>query len=168
MILYLMRHGEAVSAEEWRGGEATRPLARRGEKALEAAAKEWTRLRFAPQTILTSPLARAQQTASYVGRATSIPITTIPELTAGVKPDVLRSTFLQTQWPWPILYVGHMPDLAYISSRLTHEASLLETVINTGEMLAFEAEGSETGWGAWRLLWRRQLDEWKKLKEVLL
>lgn len=165
MILYLMRHGEAVPADKWSGSEKDRPLAPRGEKELEATVPEWTRLHFSPKTLLSSPFKRAQQTAEYVSRATSIPVT-LTQLGAGAKPDDFRSVFLEPQWAWPLLYVGHMPDLAFLSSRITHLAELLETTVKTGEMLAFETGEWKTAWGTGQLLWRRDLAAWKKLKEI--
>ncbi len=167
MILYVMRHGEAVSAHEWREGDKTRPLSKRGEQQLEAAVPEWKRLSFFPRTVLSSPLTRAQQTAAYVNKANPrVAPTVLPELASGAKPDTLRNAFVQPQWEWPLLFVGHMPELAFLSSRLTHEAYLMEASIEPGETLAFEAPDKKIGWGSAKLLWRRKIDEWKKAEEL--
>jgi hypothetical protein len=67
--------------------------------------------------------------------------------------------FVQPQWSWPLLYVGHMPDLALFSSRITHDARLIETNVEPAEMLAFETDDINR-WGAARLMWRRRIGEW--------
>jgi phosphohistidine phosphatase SixA len=124
-------------------------------------------VRFQPKTLITSPLTRAQQTAAYVCQANpELQPITLPELASGVKPDGIRNALLQADWMWPLLYVGHMPDLALFSSRITHDPALMETMVEPGETLAFETGAWQTGWGTGQLLWRRKIDEWKKAKEL--
>jgi phosphohistidine phosphatase SixA len=160
MILYLMRHGEALTTAEWSNGDSSRPLSKNGEKQLNAAVTEWARVRFAPETVLTSPLVRAQQTAAYVSKSRpAIKPTVVPELTSGVRSEQIKNVFVQPQWSWPLLYVGHMPDLALFSSRITHDARLIETNVEPAEMLAFETDDINR-WGAARLMWRRRIGEW--------
>jgi len=69
MDLYVMRHGEALSKQE--AGVATdeeRLLSPRGVEDVLRVARQWERLDYRPDRILTSPLARARQTAELIAK----------------------------------------------------------------------------------------------------
>jgi phosphohistidine phosphatase len=166
MKLYVMRHGEAQPPAAWPAGDKTRPLTEKGQTALKKAAQDWKRLKFPLQTVLTSPLTRAQQTAEIMAEAASLQPTSIPELAAGARADAIRGAATMSAWPEPVLVVGHMPDLALFASRVTGDASLLETVLDTGEVVALDTGDWKNGWGKGKLLWRRKINEWSKLNSL--
>jgi len=62
MILYVLRHGEAVERSEQQADE-WRYLTEKGRKSVASAAKAVTKLGRKPRLIVTSPLPRAVQTA---------------------------------------------------------------------------------------------------------
>jgi broad specificity phosphatase PhoE len=78
-MLYLVRHGEAESNAEQRfGGWSPVPLTARGRRQADAAAKALVARN--PTAILSSDLARAQQTATPIAAATGLPLVLDPRL----------------------------------------------------------------------------------------
>jgi len=63
MELYFLRHGLAENRSEWKGDDAERPLTEEGVRRMERSAAMIARLGLELDAILTSPLARARQTA---------------------------------------------------------------------------------------------------------
>jgi phosphohistidine phosphatase len=63
MHCVLLRHGIAVDREEWKGNETDRPLSEKGIKRTGQVARGLVALGIAPTHLLTSPLARAHETA---------------------------------------------------------------------------------------------------------
>jgi phosphohistidine phosphatase len=68
MRVYFMRHGDAGDKRSWEGADAARPLSQLGIDRTTAAAEHFSRTDFRPTKILTSPLARALQTADIVAK----------------------------------------------------------------------------------------------------
>src|SRR5512138_3566793 len=67
MRLYVLRHGLAGDRTKWQGDDAERPLTAQGKKKMASEAKRFRELGISPDTILTSPLVRAYQSAEIVG-----------------------------------------------------------------------------------------------------
>jgi phosphohistidine phosphatase len=65
---YFLRHGIAVEAEDWNGRDADRPLTREGRARMEREAIAIGTLPLKLESILTSPLLRAKQTAEIVAQ----------------------------------------------------------------------------------------------------
>jgi phosphohistidine phosphatase len=63
MHCVLFRHGIAVAREEWKGNETDRPLSEKGIKRTRQVARGLVASGIAPTHLLTSPLARAHETA---------------------------------------------------------------------------------------------------------
>lgn len=70
-----LRHGESVgNAEERFQGQADYPLTETGRRQAEALAKRWVREGMRLDRAITSPLARARETATIVAKALQIPV----------------------------------------------------------------------------------------------
>ena len=69
MKVYFLRHGIAVEAEEWNGSERDRPLTDKGRKQLERTGKALAVLEIELDAIVTSPLARAKETAEIIAKS---------------------------------------------------------------------------------------------------
>src|ERR1035438_7369156 len=67
--LYFLRHGEAADADVWRGSDFDRPLTDEGRERIALEADAIKHLDLGLDRIVTSPLIRAQQTATIVADA---------------------------------------------------------------------------------------------------
>src|ERR1700756_2317381 len=89
MKLCFLRHGEA-DWPNWDKPDDERPLTERGRKEMKRVAKLLERLKLIPDTILTSPLPRASQTAEIVAQRLGIELQTESALAHGFKVERLR------------------------------------------------------------------------------
>jgi phosphohistidine phosphatase len=116
--IYLMRHGIPV-------GEAgipdrLRALSPEGVAEMERAGAGLAAMGVRFDRVVTSPLARAAQTAALIARAQPAPVQPeeMEELAGGVVPEV----FFRALGRVPakrILLVGHEPDMSVLSAILT-------------------------------------------------
>jgi phosphohistidine phosphatase len=121
MILYLMRHGIAVSADEPTiSSDADRPLTPKGVKRLRKAAKGLAKLKIPFSAVLTSPLLRARQTAEIV--AQTLTLEERLEEISGLAPEssVEQLMFGLTRFHdrEHLLLIGHEPLLSSTASFL--------------------------------------------------
>lgn len=147
MILYFLRHGKAGEARPV--NDDARDLTAAGVIALRAAAPIWRRLNLRPDLVLTSPLARAHQTAELVCEA----IGGTPTLDDRLAPGASWGAFARAMAAYPdarrVLFVGHEPDLSRAIVELTGVASVR---MRTGGLACLEFYGvPEPGGGeiAW-------------------
>jgi phosphohistidine phosphatase len=116
MKLYFLRHGEA-NWEHWEKADDERPLTKRGRKEVERVADALKELKVRPQTILTSPLPRAAETAQIIGDELEIECLTTPLLAPGLGLHTLRQ--LLNDYPErDLLFVGHEPDFSLVLAQL--------------------------------------------------
>ena len=123
MQLYLMRHGVAVDAGPGTT-DAVRILSEKGARRTAEAARGLKALGCRPQRVLTSPLARAKQTAEIALR--EIRSRGQLEIAEALAPGVAVEESLR--WVARLhcrsaLLVGHMPGLSELASRLLSPAS---------------------------------------------
>jgi phosphohistidine phosphatase len=122
MRLYFMRHADALSADEWRGEEAARPLTEKGRTQAAAVGAGLARLRPGVRAVIASPYARAYETAVIVGKALGLPVESSDELTPGFDvPRLDRALALRPDVDGALL-VGHEPDLSELITTLTRHA----------------------------------------------
>ena len=122
MILYFLRHGKAGSP---RGGDDdARELTAAGIRALELAAPLWRRVNLRPDVILSSPLARARQTAELVTDAIGGEVTLDDRLRPGASWGDLARAMAAHPDARRVLFVGHEPDLSSTVAHLTGAASV--------------------------------------------
>jgi phosphohistidine phosphatase len=119
MDLYLLRHGIAVNAEDVPTG-ADRPLTDKGIKRMRKAARGLRRLGVEFDTILTSPLARAHQTAKIIADALGqeAQFSLIDALKPDGSPEELLSSLKSYDSCARVLLVGHEPLLGDTVSHL--------------------------------------------------
>ncbi len=119
MHVYLVRHGDAGDRTEWAGDDRERPLTDSGREEMLAIAKGIRWLHLNLDTLVTSPLTRAKETADYIAKAlrpasyeTSDLLAPGCDLRAFGK---LLSGYPETQ---ALMIVGHEPDLGEIIAEL--------------------------------------------------
>jgi phosphohistidine phosphatase len=114
VIAYILRHG---TAEDLRPGldDARRALTTEGRARLQRAQKSWRRLVELPETILVSPLLRAQETAQYFAAAIGFTgeVTTVHDLLPGASPQAALERIRERQLSGDraVALVGHEPHL---------------------------------------------------------
>jgi phosphohistidine phosphatase len=113
MNIYLLRHGIATSAEEM-PNDGDRPLTAKGSKRMRKGARGIRRLGLEFDAILTSPLARAHQTADVVAEALGqqSQLAVLDALQPGNSIDDLISSLSEYKNREHLLLVGHEPLLS--------------------------------------------------------
>ena len=117
MKLCFLRHGEA-NWPNWTKPDNERPLTERGRKEMKRVAKFLERLKFIPDSILTSPLPRASQTAEIIGRRLGIELQTEPALAHGFNVERLRRLLAKGNAE-SVMIVGHEPEFSEVIGKLT-------------------------------------------------
>ena len=120
MDCILYRHGIAVDRQEWGGKEQDRPLTGKGTTRTRQSARGLFTLRIMPTHLLSSPLARARETAEILQRLAHPRLTVqiCDELVPEAAPHALF-TLLGTLPPESVvLCVGHEPHLSLTAGTL--------------------------------------------------
>ena len=116
MIIYLLRHGDAVDTPEVH--DSDRPLSDFGQRQATAAGRFLAKTNAEIGQILCSPLLRARQTAEAVQRELpSVPVGATELLASSSDPrDIVHE--LQKNTFKSVLMVGHEPHLSRTISLL--------------------------------------------------
>jgi phosphohistidine phosphatase len=122
VILYFLRHGDAGSPSAT--DDEARVLTDGGEAALRAATRLWQRLNLRPDVVISSPLARAVQTA----RIFCDGFGGVPIVDDGLRPGASWGQLARAMSRHPdarrVMFVGHEPDLSSAIVELTGAASV--------------------------------------------
>lgn len=110
-MIYLLRHGDA---EEGNGDDSARRLTAKGEGQARAAGRALAAMGAAIDACLTSPKARATDTARLACEALSLDPETAAELRGGPFDSLSLAAGRSN-----ILLVGHEPDFSNEVARLT-------------------------------------------------
>ena len=118
MILYFLRHAEAEP-------DGTR-LTAAGVAAMRAAGAVWHRLNLRPDAVVSSPLARAMETAQLAAAALDVDGTPTPDdrLAPGADWGAMARSLADRGDLRSLLFVGHEPDLSRAIQLLTGAASV--------------------------------------------
>ena len=111
--VYLCRHAKAAPGFP----DELRELTAKGREQARALGERLAGLDEPPVTVLTSPLARARQTAEAVASATGAPLLVEPRLAPGAAAEDLRAAVAGLESP--VATVGHQPDCSEIAVALT-------------------------------------------------
>ncbi len=114
MLLYLVRHGIAVSRTDPAGPpDAARPLTPEGMEKTAAVAQGLTKLHIRPTVLISSPLLRAVQTAEIFAEALEFPLTRVrrsDSLRPESKPRLLFAELARIRAD-EVMCFGHAPHL---------------------------------------------------------
>jgi phosphohistidine phosphatase len=144
MRIYLVQHGEAVSAEV----DPERPLSAAGEADVRRIASVLRGVGVA--RILHSGKRRAEQTAEVLAAALGPEVR--PEARAGLDPNDPTAGVAQEAagWEQDTMLVGHLPFMARLASRLIAGREDPSVVaFRPGSMLCLE----RTEQRAWTIAW---------------
>ena len=117
MQLYFLRHGEA-DWPDWSKPDDERPLTDFGKKEVRQVAKFLDRLKVKPDSIVTSPLPRALQTAEIAAEQLKTKLRQDEALEPGFGISELRSVLTRHRSK-VLMLVGHEPDFTSVISGLT-------------------------------------------------
>jgi phosphohistidine phosphatase len=125
MRIILFRHGPAGKrdAERW-PDDGQRPLTARGTERSTLAARGLVRLEPGITSVLTSPLARAKQTAELLAEAigSGVRIEFLDGLAPGQSPRAVLQRLARFDAAESAVLVGHEPDLGQLAGLLLFEA----------------------------------------------
>jgi phosphohistidine phosphatase len=145
MLVYLVRHGEALSEEE----ERSRPLSESGRNNIQRIAGLLTNfIRILPGHIYHSPKARASQTADIISKA--LPGSPAPSVQDGLLPLDDPSIWGDRlpNMDRDVLLVGHLPHLSRLASLLLLWEPGREIIdFSPGTVLCLEKTGD------WKVKW---------------
>jgi len=112
MICYFVRHGPAVDFRDWDGSDFDRPLTAKGSARMMQVAKRLAKLGVAPDALVTSPLVRAEQTASIIGDVCGLRPIEDARLAGGFNPRALKEILKAHADANALMLVGHEPAMS--------------------------------------------------------
>src|SRR5437016_4003593 len=118
MKLYVLRHGEAAEHSDSRYKEAERPLTQKGVERTRQLAHALRQMDISFDTILSSPLTRARQTAEIIARALKMHVDFADELAGSDMTALVECLAKIQRTPEALLMVGHEPYLSGFISLL--------------------------------------------------
>jgi phosphohistidine phosphatase len=154
MMLYILRHATAEETSS-SGDDGARRLTQKSKEKMVGAAAGLREMELKFDLILTSPLARATETAEIVAAAydnTPSP-QVLPALATGVPPTEAVAALRQYGKHDHVMIVGHEPQLTAIASIvLTGASDVIQIKLKTGGCIAidlparFDRGGGELRW----------------------
>ncbi len=139
MKLYIMRHGLANEPTP-KGDDAARKLTEKGVDKIRKAAVGLSAGKIAFDMILSSPIARAAETANLVAQELGGPKPRLlPALSTGASPAGALEALRKLRLPESVLVVGHEPTLSRLASlMLTDSSEALGIRLKQGGLIALE------------------------------
>lgn len=117
MLIYFLRHGEA-DWPDWKKPDDERPLTEKGKKEMHEVGAFLANLSVRPDTVLTSPLPRASQTAEIAARYLDAKCVADDSLGPGFGHSELKK-LLTKRGRDSVMLVGHEPDFSRTVGKLT-------------------------------------------------
>jgi phosphohistidine phosphatase len=147
MKIFIVRH--AIAEDSARGGDSERALTEEGKKKMKEAAEGFARLELEIETIYSSPLVRAVQTAEIVAKA--IGYKQAPEIMEALSPayspkDLAKE--VRSLKKRNVMLAGHEPNCSEFADYLLGDAQL---EFKKGAICLIETESVEAGSG--QLVW---------------
>src|SRR6266496_3921914 len=147
MDLYILRHGLAGESGTYKN-DSQRPLTPKGKRKLKAVSRAMAELELDFDQIVSSPYARARQTAELVANALKaskklrLSETLTPE---GSSKHLIE--MLQNMKPTPevVMLVGHEPYLSRLISLLVTGNSSSRVVLKKGGLCKLSIESLKHG-----------------------
>lgn len=118
MKIYFLRHGIAADREEWQGSDEERPLTKEGRRCMKREAKAIEKLDLRIEALITSPLARAKETAEFIADHLDLEAIEDERLRPGFDVDALKNVVADRFNMKAIMLVGHEPDFSETISHL--------------------------------------------------
>lgn len=118
--LYLLRHADAGDPMAWKGDDAERPLSAKGRRQARRMGRWLGDLGRRPDAILTSPKARALQTATMVAASLGLKAVADDRLAGPLDREVLMGLIADSGPATKrLMLVGHDPDFSSMAASLS-------------------------------------------------
>lgn len=165
MMLYLMRHGLAEEPTP-KGDDGARKLTPKGADKIRKAAAGMRAASLAFDMILTSPAARAAETAEIVANELGGPKPkAVPELSTGASPANALEALIKLRLPESVVVVGHEPTLSRLASlMLTGSSESIGIKLKQGGVIALEFP-DRVEQGAAQLRWMMSQRQLRQLRQ---
>lgn len=142
MLIYVMRHGKA-EAESESGRDEDRVLKKKGHKQAQWLAQTLAAGSHTPALVLSSPYARARETATPIWEA----LAQQPQIDDRLGADRFLSdaldVLIDSRGAGVVALVGHNPTCAQLVSTLCNGLATMPGGHRTGEMALVRVEGDE-------------------------
>lgn len=139
MLVYLLRHAEAVSQAE---SDHARTLTEKGIEQARRAGRFCHRHGIVPDMILSSPLRRAEQTARLAAAEIGVADVRVAEfLASGMEPETAREELRSFSELERVMLVGHEPDFSSFIAKSLHAAAD-RIHVGKASLTALELSGS--------------------------
>jgi phosphohistidine phosphatase len=121
MDLYLLRHGRAGVRAEWDGPDSERPLTDAGREEMVAVSSSIAKLGLQIDAVITSPYARAFQTADILAQYLNLQdkLCVDDRLQPGFVTPLLEKVLRPFSTSIGVVLVGHEPDFSLTIQDLT-------------------------------------------------
>lgn len=121
MEIYFLRHGIAEPKSDWRGEDVERPLSAEGRQLVVEMAASLVKQQVAPDWVLTSPYARARQTAQIIAEQLEMTDKVVVDdrLAPGFGMKQLTKLLRDYRDSKSILLVGHGPEMGELVGEIT-------------------------------------------------
>jgi phosphohistidine phosphatase len=164
-MLYLMRHGLAEEPTP-KGDDGARKLTPKGADKIRKAAAGMRAASLAFDMILTSPAARAAETAEIVANELGGPKPkAVPELSTGASPANALEALIKLRLPESVVVVGHEPTLSRLASlMLTGSSESIGIKLKQGGVIALEFP-DRVEQGAAQLRWMMSQRQLRQLRQ---
>lgn len=124
MKCYFLRHGLAEDPEQWDGKDFDRPLTSAGKERMAREAKTIAEIVSGFDSIVTSPLLRAKQTAAIVAKALKMEYVEDARLGLGFNARALAEVLAERADAESVLVVGHEPSMSMTISQVVGGARI--------------------------------------------
>jgi phosphohistidine phosphatase len=120
MRLHIVRHAEAGASEDWVGSDFERPITALGRARTEALGQYLKAIGISPDRVITSPMARAEQTARIIAEAVDKidALSQDERLDKKFGMDRLAVIIADNPRVGELLVVGHQPTLTKVIAEL--------------------------------------------------
>lgn len=115
--IFFFRHGSA-DRDQWDGADFDRPLTQRGRQRVLCVVRQMKAGGVEPDLILTSPLARAAQTAEIAAEGLCVPSKVEELLRPGFTAADLATILTSLQDADSLMLVGHEPSFSAVISEV--------------------------------------------------
>jgi len=148
MKVFIVRHG--IAEDSARGGDRERALTEEGRKKMKDAAAGFARLNPEVDTIFSSPLVRAVQTAEIIAQALGqkAPIEIMEELSPAHSSEDVTRRLRNQKRKGNVILAGHEPNCSDLAGHLLGGTDM---EFKKGAICLIETESLESGSG--RLIW---------------
>jgi phosphohistidine phosphatase len=121
MLVYFLRHGLAGDRDTWTGRDDERPLTEEGRERLLAQGKRLAKIGLRVDSIVTSPLVRARETAEIVAGALEFDGRIAKDARLGEGFDAAAFSAIVHEYGQAssLMLVGHEPTMSEVLGEVT-------------------------------------------------